>query len=327
MTGRIRIVRKLQLRKRASMMRCLGLAVLLALALIPMTPCKAEKVALTFDDLPLNGTLQSGVDEVALMKRVLPLFAARKAPPIYGFINAKKLEGNPKGAAALQLWMAAGHKLGNHTYSHLDLSTNSFDAFVRDVAQNEPALLLLSANGNQPENEWRWLRYPYLHEGETLDKRNAVRAFLSERKYRIAQTTLDYEDYMWNGAYARCSDKHDTKSIEWLRASYLEVAAGFLDGQREMAKMLYGREIDHVLLLHLGAFTPEILPALFDLLKQKGFELTTLDDAQSDRAYQSNPEFVHANTGTLLEQQFDKTNTKYPPLPRKPRKELDAICR
>jgi peptidoglycan/xylan/chitin deacetylase (PgdA/CDA1 family) len=306
------------------MMRFAGLTLLLAFVSIP---CVAEKVALTFDDLPLNGPLQAGVDEVDLVKQVLPIFAARRSPPIYGFINANKLEGNPKGAAALQLWMAAGHKLGNHTYSHLDLSTNSFAAFARDVAQNEPALLLLSSNDAWPSNEWRWLRYPYLHEGETLDKRNAVRAFLSERKYRIAQTTLDYEDYLWNGAYARCIDKRDAKSIEWLRASYLEVAAGFLDGQREMAKTLYGREIDHVLLLHLGAFTPEILPALFDLLKQQGFELTTLEDAQSDRAYQSNPEFLHTNTGTLLEQQFDKIKKKYPAMPRKPRKELDAICR
>lgn len=294
---------------------------LLLLAALPL-PSLAEKVALTFDDLPLNGALPAGVSEVDLVRKVLPVFAARQTPPIYGFINAQKLEGNPNGAEALRLWMSAGHRLANHTYSHLDLSTNAFDAFAQDIARNEPALLLLS-----PREDWRWLRYPYLHEGETLEKRNAVRTLLSERGYRIAQTTLDYEDYMWNFAYARCADKHDTKAIDWLRKSYLETAAGYLDGQREMARTVYGREINHVLLLHLGAFSPDILPPLFDLLKAKGFELATLDEAQSDPAYRSNPEFLHANTGTLLEQHFDKQRRKYPPLPAKPRKELDAICR
>ena len=295
--------------------------ILLLLTAVPL-PSLAEKVALTFDDLPLNGTLPEGVSEVDIMSKVLPIFASRKAPAIYGFINAKKLEGNPNGAEALRLWMAAGHKLANHTYSHMDLSTSSFDAFSQDVIQNEPALLLLS-----PRDDWRWLRYPYLHEGETLEKRNAVRTFLDQRGYRIAQTTLDYEDYMWNSAYARCADKRDAKAIEWLRKSYLETAAGFLDGQRKMARMVYGREISHVLLLHLGAFSPEILPSLFDLLKAKGFELATLPEVQSDPAYQGNPEFVHTNTGTLLEQHLDKHKTKYPPMPPKPRKELDAICR
>ena len=76
-----------------------------------------------------------------------------------------------------------------------------------------------------------------------------------------------------------------------------------------------------------GFIRPEILPALFDLLKRKGFELTTLEDAQSDTAYLSNPEFLHTNTGTLLEQHLDKNKTPYPVMPRKPRKEIDAVCR
>ena len=58
-----------------------------------------------------------------------------------------------------------------------------------------------------------------------------------------------------------------------------------------------------------------------------GFELATLEEVQRDAAYLSNPEFLHTNTGTLLEQHLDKAKTKYPPTIPKPRKELDAICR
>ena len=162
------------------------------------------------------------------------------------------------------MWVEGGQPLANHTYSHMDLSTNAVDAFMRDVALNEPVLMLLGQ-----ADEWRWFRYPYLHEGETLEKRTAVRAALAARGYRIAQVTLDYEDYMWNSAYARCADKRDAASIAWLKRSYLETAAGYLQGNREMAKLVYGRKIDHVLLLHLGAFSETILPSLFDLLKEQ----------------------------------------------------------
>ena len=282
----------------------------------------AQKVALTFDDLPLNGSLQTGVNEADIVRAVLPIFTARQAPPMYGFINAQKLEGNPNGAEALKLWVAGGQKVANHTYTHHDLSKISVEAFTREVIQNEPALLLLAKG-----DDWKWLRYPYLHEGETREKRNAVRTFLRERGYRIAQTTLDWEDYMWNSAYARCVQNGDTKSIAWLRKSYVETASGYLDANREMARRVFGRDINHVMLLHLGAFSPQILPELFALLKQKGFTLTTLEDAQSDPAYASDPQFVHTNTGTLLEQHLDKRGIAYPPLPRKPRQELDTICR
>ena len=299
-------------------MKIVTLAALLVL--VPVI-CMAEKVAITFDDLPLNGSLPAGITEVDIVKRVLPIFSARNMPPMYGFINARKLEANPAGAEALRLWMAGGQRAGNHTYSHIDLTRSSAEEFARDVAQNEPALLLLS-----PSNDWRWFRYPYLHEGDTLDKRGAVRALLKDRRYATAQTTLDYEDYLWNSAYARCSDKKDVNSIAWLRSSYLATAAAYLDAGRSMAKTVYGREISHVLLLHLGAYSPEILPPLFDLLAARGFQFVTLEEAQRDPAYQSDPNFAGPNTGTLLEQHMDARQLAYPPMPPKPHKELAAIC-
>ena len=293
-------------------------ALIAAFALLPCF-ATAEKVAITFDDLPVNGTLSAGVSEADLVRRVLPLL--KGMPPSYGFINARKLEGTPAGALALKLWMEGGQRVGNHTYDHIDLSKNSAEDFQRRIDQNEPALLLLAA-----DDSWRWFRYPYLHEGDTAEKRKSVRDHLQQRGYTIAQTTLDYEDYLWNSTYARCVDKGDAKAIEWLRKSYLETAAAYLDLNREMAKIVYGREISHVLLLHLGAFSPEILPPLFDLMRQKGFEFVTLEEAQSDPAYRSDPDFVSPKTGTLLEQHMDARELAYPPVPPKPRKELAAIC-
>src|SRR6202040_1675779 len=177
--------------------------------------CAAQKLAITMDDLPLNGMLPPGVTRTETTENVLAILKKRHVPPVYGFINAKKLEGNADGAEALKLW-AAAEPVGNHTYSHMDLEQNPAEAFEREIEEDEPALELLQAKDN-----WHWLRYPYLHEGDTVEKRRAVRAYLKSRGYRIAQVTLDWEDYLWNTAYARCAAKNDTKSIEWLRSSYL----------------------------------------------------------------------------------------------------------
>jgi peptidoglycan/xylan/chitin deacetylase (PgdA/CDA1 family) len=286
----------------------------------------AQKLAITIDDLPQNGGLPPGVTRVDITRETIAVLKKRHVPPVYGFINAKKLEGSADGAEALKLW-AAAEPFGNHTYTHIDLEQNTAEAFERDLEQNEPALELLAKPGlGKTGNDWHWLRYPYLHEGDTVEKRRAVREYLTKHGYKIAQVTLDWEDYLWNGAYARCVAKNDKKSIEWLRTSYLSTASEFLDLGRAQAKLIYGHEISYVLLMHLGAFSSTIMPDALDLLKKKGFKLVTLEEAESDPAYQSDPDVGLHDAGTLLDQMMQVKQLKYPDHVDKPYKEVQSIC-
>lgn len=209
--------------------------------------CAAQKLAITFDDLPLNGELPPGVTRAETTKNVLAILKKRHVPPVSGFINAKKLEGSADGAEALKLW-AAAEPFGNHTYAHMDLEQNTAESYEREIEEDEPVLELLGAKA-----DWHWFRYPYLHEGDTVEKRRAVRAYLKAHGYRIAQVTLDWEDYLWNFAYARCAAKNDTKAIEWLQSSYLSTASEYIDLGRAQAKLIYGHEINYVLLSAPGS--------------------------------------------------------------------------
>jgi peptidoglycan/xylan/chitin deacetylase (PgdA/CDA1 family) len=283
--------------------------------------CAAQKLAITMDDLPQNGTLPPGVTRVEITRNTLAALKKRHVPPVYGFVNAKKLEGSVDGAEALKLW-AAVEPVGNHTYTHMDLEQNTAEAFERDLEQNEPTLELLA----RPGQDWRWLRYPFLHEGDTVEKRRAVRSYLKVHGYKIAQVTIDWEDYLWNPAYARCAAKNDAKSIEWLRSSYLSTASEFIDLARAQAKLIYGHDINYVLLTHLGAFSSTILPDALDLLKKKGFKLVTLEEAESDPVYGDDPDAGLHDAGTLLDQWMQVRNIKYPPFAEKPYKELESVC-
>jgi len=282
----------------------------------------AQKLAITMDDLPQNGALPAGVTRTQITRETLAVLKKKHVPPVYGFINAKKLEGSADGAEALKLW-AANEPVANHTYSHMDLEQNPPEAFEREIEQNEPALELLAQTGM----DWHWFRYPYLHEGDTVEKRRAVRDYLKAHGYRTAQVTFDWEDYLWNGAYARCVDKKDAPAIARLKASYLSTASEFLDLGRAQAKLVYGRDINYVLLMHLGAFSSTILPEALDLLKKKGFTLVTLEEAQSDPAYESNPDAGMKDAGTLLDQMMFVKGLKYPSFTPKPYKELEDICK
>jgi peptidoglycan-N-acetylglucosamine deacetylase len=299
-------------------------AALLLCVTAAAAPAPKLKVALTFDDLPINGTLAAGARQSDYARDTVAVLKRHHVPPSFGFINAKKLERNPDGALALQIWVAGGNPVANHTYSHIDLTKNSVEDFERDVLLNEPALELLMPQGAQ--SSWRWFRYPYLHEGDTLEKRRAVRAFLASNGYRIAQTTLDWEDYLWNSAHARCVMKNDAKSIDWLRESYLASAKAYLAMQRDLARQVFGRDINHVMLLHLGSFSSHILPDLFALLSKEGYEIVTLEEAHSDPVYGSDPDVASPGGGTLTELMIEAKPVPYPDFPGKPRERLATIC-
>jgi peptidoglycan/xylan/chitin deacetylase (PgdA/CDA1 family) len=305
----------------------------LVAACLSATVCAAEpaklKVALTFDDLPINGWQASGDKQSDYARATIRVLKKHRIAPSYGFINAKKLESNPDGALALQIWVDGGHPLANHTYTHLDLTKNSAEDFQREVLHNEPVLELLMPPGSfKGKHDWRWFRYPYLHEGDTLEKRRAVRAFLAANHYKIAQTTLDFEDYLWNGAYGRCIDKKDEASKRWLRESYIQAATEFTKLQIDLSRQVFGRDINHVMLLHLGAFSSHILPDLFEVLKKQNFEIVTLEEAQSDPIYQIDPDFPEARGGTHTELLMQAKNIPWPPdAPVKPRERLTSICK
>ena len=294
----------------------------LSLLLLTALAASAQQVALTFDDLPAHGPLPPEITREDVARSILATLSGAKAPEVYGFVNAGKLEGAPAEIEVLKLWRASGNLLASHTYSHMSLNANTAEAFEQDVAKNEPLLKSLMAG-----QDWHWLRYPYLWEGDTLEKRRAVRQYLKQNHYRIAQVTLDFEDYAWNDPYARCASKNDSKSIAWLKESYLSTASEYIALGQTMAKMIYGRDIKHVLLLHIGAFDSVMLPDLLRLLKKKGFELITLQEAESDPAYQTDPDIGLKYGGTLLEQIVAARALDLPPYKEKPMKELAAICR
>ena len=282
----------------------------------------AQEVAITFDDLPSHGPLPVGTTRSDVARSILATLKDAKIPEIYGFINAGKLQKNPEDIEFLKLWREAGQPLGNHTYTHMNLNENTVAAFEENIEKNESILKTLMEG-----KDWHWFRYPYLWEGDTLEKRRAVRGYLKEHGYRIAQVTMDFEDYAWNGPYARCMEKKDEKAIAWLKQSYLETASEYFALDQKLTQQAFGREIKHVLLMHVGAFDAVMLPQLLQQMKNEGYKFVTIAEAEADPAYLTDPDTASKNGGTLLDQLFEARHLTYPPHKDKPMKELNEICR
>ena len=280
-----------------------------------------QQMAVTFDDLPVHGAMPPGMTRLEIAQSILKTLKREKLPPVYGFINGGRGVDDPSSLSVLQTWRAAGQPLGNHTWAHLDINKETADQFEAEVSRNQPLLESLMGKA-----DWHWLRYPFLHEGDTVEKRRAARAWLFARRYKIAEVSMDFEDYLWNEPYARCVAKHDDASIQKLHDTYLAVADQYYGVSRELSRLVYGRDVKYVLLMHVGAFDARMLPELLALYRAKGMRFISLPDAMSDPAYQDDPDIGEPGGGTFLELMMQKKKIKFP-ANSKPYKELEAMCR
>lgn len=238
------------------------------------------KMAVTVDDLPLHGKLPPGLSRLEIAKSMLATLKSNHVPEVYGFINAGKLGQDKELAEILNLWIKSGYPLGNHTFSHKDLNKISAEEFNEDIKKNEPILKAVSGRF-----DWRYFRYPYLHEGGSLETRAAVRAYLKANNYKIAFVTDEFEDWAWNEPYARCREKSDPKAVQQLTASYAKAASDRLNRDSEVLNAVYHRPVKRILLLHIGAFDAQMLPTILKMYREKGVEFIPLSEAVKDPIY------------------------------------------
>ncbi len=282
------------------------------------------QLAITFDDLPAHGQHPPEVSRLEIIQSILATLKGEKMPPIYGFINGVRTEEQPETMAVLEAWRAAGQPLGNHTWSHPNLAETQAGLFEAEIEANQPILRNLMGH-----DDWHWFRYPYLQEGETAEKHKAVRQWLSRNKYQVAEVTMDFEDYLWNEPYTRCSAKHDEVAIKELHDSYLATADQYIGLYRAYAKLVWGHDIPYVLLMHVGAFDAKMLPELLELYRKRGFGFVTLPQAESDPAYRDDAEIGYVDGDSLTDMMAVKRGISKAGLPphSKPMERLRTICR
>jgi peptidoglycan/xylan/chitin deacetylase (PgdA/CDA1 family) len=301
------------------------------MAAAPTPPARARlddaiEVAITVDDLPRHGPDLPGVTRLSIHERMLAVFAAHRTPPVYGFINAGSLEAHVEDERALRAWVAAGHPLGNHTYSHLDGAVVALAEYLVDVDKNEPVLERLLPASADGSRSWKVFRYPYLREGKDSEAQAVLRNALVQRGYRIAHVTVDFYDWSFNQAHARCVANNDATSMKGLEESFLDHAVSELRWADAAARELEGRPIKHILLLHVGEFTARLLDRLLTAYEQNGARFVTLEAALADPVYAREPAQPKP-FGNFLWRLRRARGTRSPAAAPPPDTLLDLVCR
>jgi peptidoglycan/xylan/chitin deacetylase (PgdA/CDA1 family) len=295
--------------------------VLILLSAFAVARPQTQEIAVTIDDLPAHSALPPDETRLDVADKILKALDEAHVPPTYGFVNGAGLNEVPTDGSVLDAWRAQGNPLGNHTWSHMSLNTHTAEQFEADILQNEPVI-----RDRMAGQDWRWLRYPFLQEGDTPEKRNEVRQFIAKHGYKIAAVTMSFGDYLWNEPYARCSAKNDAQAIHQLEESYLRAADEEVDYEEALSHIVYGHGIPYVLLMHIGAFDARMMPRLFALYQRKGLRFVTLADAEKDPFYASD---VDPNLPAGPSGLAEDATSKHIPLPPHPQSVdfLKSLCR
>ena len=133
----------------------------------------------------------------------------------------------------------------------------------------------------------RWFRHPFLYVGRTLDKRRAFEAWLTQRGYRVAPVTIENADYIYAAVYSDAKTRGDRALMRQTADDYLAFTERKFVFFEDISRRLFGRNIDHVLLLHDNELNAAIIDRLAALIQRRGYDFAPLETVLRDPAYAS----------------------------------------
>jgi peptidoglycan/xylan/chitin deacetylase (PgdA/CDA1 family) len=269
---------------------CSALLLILT-ALLGGQTSSARGIAITIDDLPAANSNMPGSEIVEMTGKLLGTLRDQKVPAV-GFVNERKLykfgEVDER-IKALSLWTDNGFELGNHTFQHISLNRVTVQEWEEEVVRGETVTSMLLAQHNM---KMRYFRHPYLDTGRDLETRRQAEAFLVSRGYRIAPVTMDAWDWMYAGVYEDARKRGDTALQQQLVNSYLSYTSQVFDYYEKFSKNLLGYEPKQILLLHGNWLEADHIGELLDLLRKRGYQFVSLQDALGDAAYGMPDDYV-----------------------------------
>ena len=271
-------------------------AVILALA-AGAAAADSRRIAITFDDAPRDATHFAGPERA---RRLID--ALEKAGVQATFFCTTDGLQEPEGLERIAAYRAAGHLLANHAFAHPNLHDVGAEAFLADFAR--AARDLESFPGAR-----RWFRFPYLHEGRTVEERETVRAGLAAAGYAQGYVTVDNYDWYLDRLFQEAVAARHQIDYSRLRDVYVEMLVAGIELYDGIAREALGRSPVHVLLLHENDLAALFIGDLVAALRANGWTIVSADEAYQDPIADQQPRTLLLGQGRVVALAVDRGYT------------------
>lgn len=242
-----------------------------------------RKICISVDDLP---AVSYGIkNDVEISDGILKAFKVHSVPAI-GYVNgAQFIAGASIDTMKVEIlrdWLDAGMELGNHTFAHKNYHRVSFEEFAQDILDGEWVVKELVESYDQ---SYRFFRHPYLRSGADASATRQLKEFLTANGYQEAFVTVDDDDYLFALAYARAYRKSDIELMNKIGEAYMRYMVDKLKYFEKNSVELFGRNINHTLLIHASLLNATYLDRLLAAYKDLGYSFISQEEAINDPAY------------------------------------------
>ncbi len=247
-----------------------------------------RKVCFSYDDLPVvsYGRTDSSFQK-DLMGNLIESLRRNRIPAI-GFVNETKLYNKPGlihfQIGLLESWVYGGFDLGNHTYSHIDYNTTAYNEFTKNILQGETVTKEIL---HRRSKSLQYFRHPFLHIGNSRERADSLKNFLTAHGYMIAPVTIDNEDYLFALAYHRASDKLDRGLMKKIGHDYVEYIELKLKYFERQTYNLFQRDISQILLLHASLLNSDYVEPLVSMFRKNDYDFISMEQALQDKVYET----------------------------------------
>ncbi|MFN0152176.1 MAG: polysaccharide deacetylase family protein [bacterium] len=282
-----------------------ALAIVISIALVPLLARAAAAdspppipLVITVDDLPIAGGMhESPADRERITRGLLDALAKHdiRAVGLVTWANVK----HDSDLDLLEMWLDAGHELGNHSYSHLDYTRTDSTAYIADIEAGRAEVAAFLAKRGRQDGRVRWFRFPFLREGDTIEKLRAMRRYLDESGQRNLHVTIDDQDWSFERPWVEARRRGDTAAMREIAAEYHEGLRLETRCHEDESERLFERVPPQVLLLHANEVGAANWDSLFAWFTASGHRFATPDEALEDSAFANPCEYVSRYGGSL----------------------------
>ncbi len=246
------------------------------------------KMAITIDDFGLNEVPKEEAEQ-----RNHAILEALKKHSIKaaGFVCGRRID-NEIGRSVLQEWDRAGHLVANHTYSHWYFHRRSVEEFSQDALRCEALI-------KDYKNFTRRFRFPMLKEGDTVERRDGMRAFLKAHGYKQGYVTIDASDWYVDERLRERLKQNPQADVSGYKNFYLNHIWERATYYDELARLTLARSVNHTLLIHHTVLNAKFLDDLLTMLARKGWQLIDADEAFSDAVFAAEPNILPAGESII----------------------------
>lgn len=250
---------------------------------------RGTRIAVTIDDLFLwkGVPWAKGYSPASVADALIRAFESARLRGVHAFSATAPAVENPSLFGVFDVWVAAGHRIANHTHSHANLYWVSADYYMRDIERGERDI----ARWVHPD-DGRYFRYAMDAWGNTPEKYDTLQRFLADKQYRVAPISAWFYDTEFIAPHLRYTRCGDEDALRIIRDAYVQTAINQLRHHARLARRHAGRVPPLIFLIHATPLAQDCAQRLFERLLALGVEFIHLDEAMMDPFNHDDPGVV-----------------------------------